>query len=377
MEVKRILHVIGGMNRGGAETMAMNLYRAIDKNTIQFDFVVHSADENAYFNEIEDLGGNIYVFPRFTGINILSYMKFWDFFLAKHSEYKIIHSHVRSYALPIIQICKMHNRKVIVHSHSTSNGSGIKAIIKDLLQMPIRYKADYLAACSLTAGEWLFGKNATKKENYLTVNNAIDTRKYIIAQNIRDKYVKDLNIVGKDVFGHVGRLSKPKNHLFLLDVFSKIREKNQNAVLLIVGEGEEKEKINERITELNLKNAVLMLGSRSDVPTLLSIMDVFVFPSLWEGLPVTVIEAQAAGLPCLVSDSITDEINISPAIHRMKLSEGCQRWAEEAIKLIGKRYDAIQQIEAAGFDIYSEATKMKEFYLKCWMEDTGFEARRK
>ena len=377
MEVKRILHVIGGMNRGGAGTMAMNLYRAIDKNAIQFDFAVHSANENAYFSEIEDKGGKIFVFPKFIGTNILSYMRFWDTFLFEHPEYKIIHSHVRSYALPIIKICKKHGAKVIVHSHSTSNGSGIRALIKDLLQIPIRYKADYLVACSLTSGEWLFGKNVTKKDNFFIVKNAIDTRKYIISQDIRDKYVKELNIKEKNVYGHVGRLSEPKNHLFLLEVFSRIREMDQKAVLLIVGEGEKKEAIIEKIKAMHLEDSVLMLGSRSDIPELLSIMDVFVFPSLWEGLPVTVIEAQAAGLPCLVSDSITNEINISPAVHRIKLSEGCQQWAEEAIKLIGKRYDTIQQIKDAGFNIYSEATKMKEFYLKCWVEDTEFEVRGK
>lgn len=376
MEVKRVLHVIGGMNRGGAETMAMNLYRAIDKTAVQFDFVVHSADENAYFNEITELGGNIYVFPKFNVKNIRSYMKWWDDFLSIHPEYKIVHSHIRSYALCIIRVCKRHKVKVIVHSHSTSNGSGIKAAVKKILQVPIRYQADYLAACSQIAGEWLFGRNATKKQNYILIKNAIDTSRYNVSMEIRNQYINDLNVEGKDIFGHVGRLSEPKNHEFLLDVFGKIREKNKNAVLLIVGSGEKEGEIKRKIDELQLNDSVIMIGSRSDIPELLSIMDVFIFPSLWEGLPVTVIEAQASGLPCLISDSITDEVNISSAVHRMKLCEGCQRWAEEAIELVGEKYDTLSLIKEAGFDINNEATRMKDFYLKCWMEDTCFETGR-
>lgn len=358
----RVLHVIGGLNRGGAETMIMNLYRAIDKSQIQFDFIVHSSTENAYFQEVNNWGGKIYVFPKFDGKNILAYRRQWTSFLKSHKEYKILHSHVRSYALVFLGIAKKYGLKTIVHSHSTSNGKSYKSIIKRIFQYPIRKKSDYLFACSAISGKWLFGEKALGQTNYKMIKNAIDTELYKLDYDIRKRYREDLGIEGKDVFGHVGRLSEPKNHVFLLKIFAKIHEKNKNAVLLIVGSGILKDSIQRQIQELGLSENVIMLGTRDDVPRILMALDVFLFPSLWEGLPVTVIEAQAAGLPCLVSNKVTHEVAVSDAVKYLPIDQGTECWVEEAMNALGKRYETIEEIKKAGFDVSTSAEELMHFY---------------
>jgi glycosyltransferase involved in cell wall biosynthesis len=342
--------------------MIVNLYRAIDKTEVQFDFIIHNENENAYVDEIKSLGGKIYVFPKFTMKNSSQYKKHWKVFLREHPEYRILHSHVRSYAIVFIRIAKKFGLKTIVHSHSTSNGSGIKARIKGMLQRPLRRETDYLFACSKISGEWLFGKKAVNAPNYRMIKNAIDTNKYKIDPSVRDEYRKQFNAENKTVYGHVGRLSEPKNHKFLLEIFADIVKKDPNSLLLIVGEGGYRSQIEAWISELNLQDSVIMTGSRSDIPQVLSAMDVFLFPSLWEGLPVTVVEAQAAGLPCLVSDKVTDEVAVSEAVSYLPIDKGVKCWVENAISVAGKRFDVIDDIKAAGFDVNSSAVELEKFY---------------
>lgn len=362
MKPIRVLQVLGGLNRGGAETMIMNLYRAMDKSQVQFDFIIHNANENAYVDEVKSLGGKVYVFPQFTFKNCLSYKKHWNNFIKEHQEYKILHSHVRSYAIIFIRIAKKHGLKTIVHSHSTSNGSGMKARIKGLLQLSLRKESDYLFACSKISGEWLFGKKAVCASNYRMIKNAIDTNKYIIDASTRYEYRKQLNVGDKTVYGHVGRLSEPKNHRFLLEIFNDIVKKDANSVLLIVGSGSYRQQIELWIQEIGLEEHVIMTGARGDIPQLLCAMDVFLFPSLWEGLPVTVIEAQAAGLPCLVSNKVTAEVAVSEAVEYLPIDQGTECWVERALSSRGKRFDVIDDIKTAGFDVNHSAKELAEFY---------------
>ncbi len=362
MKPIRVLQVLGGLNRGGAETMIMNIYRAMDKSKVQFDFIIHKENENAYIDEIKSLGGKVYVFPEFTFQNQHAYKKFWNDFLREHQEYKILHSHIRSYAIVFIRIAKKHGLRTIVHSHSTSNGSGLKARVKGLLQVPLRKESDYLFACSEISGEWLFGEKAVHSPNYRMIKNAIDTNKYKTDSAIRDAYRKQFHAEDKTIYGHIGRLSEPKNHRFLLEVFSSIIKKAPGSVLILVGEGAYRPQIESWIRELNLEQSVIMTGSRNDIPQLLSAMDVFLFPSLWEGLPVTVVEAQAAGLPCLVSDQVTSEVAVSEAVTYLPIHQGTECWAERAVSSAGKRFDVIEDIKAAGFDVHSSAAELAEFY---------------
>ena len=362
MEQIRVLQVLSGLDRGGIENMVMNLYRAIDKTKIQFDFIIHRHTEDAFCDEVRALGGNIYLFPKFSLLKIGSYKKFWKNFLKDHPEYKVIHSHVRSYAIVFIRIAKKLGRKTIVHSHSTSNGSGIGSLVKMFMQLPLRRESDYLFACSEISGRWLFGDKAIKKDNYKMIKNAIDTNRYVVSSEVRQSYRKSFNAEDKVVYGHVGRLSEPKNHSFLLDIFKEIVSREPNSLLVIVGAGEYQAQIGAKIKQLSLENSVVMTGARADIPELLSAMDVFLFPSLWEGLPVTVVEAQAAGLPCLVSDTVTSEVAVSEAVEYLPIDKGTSVWVEKALSAAGKRYSVVDKIKLAGFDTATTCEELTSFY---------------
>ena len=192
--VVRIIHMIGSLDIGGSQTMIMNIYRKIDRNRIQFDFIVDHSDQLYFKEEIEKLGGRVFVMPRFNGKNIFQVQKAWNCFFDAHPEYHVLHSHVRSYASIYFPIAKKHDIKTIVHSHSTSNGSGIKSVAKIILQYPLRYEADYFFGCSLKAGEWLFGKKIVQSDRYFTIKNAIDTQKYFFNRKQRSILRNQLRI---------------------------------------------------------------------------------------------------------------------------------------------------------------------------------------
>lgn len=360
----RILHVLGGLNRGGAESMVMNWYRNVDRMEIQFDFIVHSETANEYKEEILKMGGKVYVFPRFTVKTCRKSMKLWNEFFAEHPEYKILHSHVRSYASLYIPIAKKHGLKTIVHSHSTSNGKGLASLVKAALQRPLRKSADFLFSCSREAGEWLFGKSYVDSPKYRMIPNAIDTEAYRFSTEWREDKKKELGVCGKTVYGHVGRLHPAKNHSFLLELFSELHKKNPDSVLLLVGGGELEQEIKNKISELELDGAVILAGSRSDVNELLSAMDVFLFPSLWEGLPVTVVEAQAAGLPCFVSDTVTRDVCVSELVKYLPIDKGVEAWVNAISEFTPYRLDVTEKIKLAGFDIKSAAEDLTKFYLE-------------
>lgn len=357
----RILHVLGGLERGGAETMVMNLYRNIDREKIQFDFIIHTTEKQAYYQEILDMGGRIYHFPAFNGKNMFYLKRKWTQFFAKHTKYKILHSHVRSYASLYIPIAKKYGLKTIIHSHNTSNGNGIASIAKWIMQYPLRYQADYLFACSNEAGRWLYGKKACQKRNYRFLPNAIDVKKFEISEHIASGYRNKLRLEGKLVLGHIGRFHHQKNHMFLLDIFAEVCKKRSDAVLLLIGDGDLRESIKDKVHSLKLDNHVILAGSRDDVPQLMQAMDLFVFPSLWEGLPVTVVEAQAAGLPCLISDNITTDVDLSKLVVRLPVDD-IYVWVEAILNSEIKKLDVTSEIRRAGFDVKNSVENLTKFY---------------
>lgn len=359
--MKRVLHVLGGLDRGGAESMVMNLYRNIDRKMVQFDFVIHTSEKQAYYEEILELGGKIYHFPAFNGKNFLKLERMWIQFFIKHPEYKILHSHVRSYAALYLPIAKKHGVKTIIHSHATSNGKGIAAIVKKILQYPLRHQADSLMSCSKEAGIWLYGEKACAKANHVFLPNAIDTEKYCFSDEIAVKYRKELGLEGKFVIGHVGRFHEAKNHMFLLDIFAAVCEERSDAMLLLVGDGPLREKIEWKIRNMRLNNRVILTGSRGDVPQLLQAMDVFAFPSLWEGLPVTLIETQASGMPCLISDCITKDVDVSELIMRLPINDA-DKWVNAVLTTDTLRRDVINQIKQSGFDIKNAVDLLMNVY---------------
>lgn len=358
----RILHVLGGLDRGGAETMVMNLYRAIDKTQIQFDFITHTNLRQAYTEEIEKLGGRIYYFPKFKGINFFLLKSVWKNFFKDHPEYKILHSHVRSYASLYLPIAKNAGLKTIIHSHSTSNGKGIGSVVKSIMQYPLRRQADCFFGCSKEAGSWLFGDKIVNSSKYHILQNAIDTEQYRFNPEIRKEYRKKLGLGDKNTFIHVGRFHPAKNHPFLLNIFSEIHKQDSNTVLLLAGDGELRPEIEKQIVSLNLQKDVVLLGSRSDVPKLLQAADFFLFPSVWEGLPVTVVEAQAVGLPCFVSANVTKEVHVSELVKYLPIDNGVDCWVNSINQTSIEKKDVIDQIKNAGFDIRYTANELRNFY---------------
>jgi len=360
-----VLHVFALMNRGGAETMIMNLYRNIDRSKIQFDFMVHTEEECAFDDEINKFGGKIFSVPAYEGRNHISYKKSWEDFFKNHPEYKIIHGHVRSTASIYLKIAKKYGLTTIAHSHSTSSGTGFLAIAKNILQYPIRYTADYLFACSESAGVWLFGKRACKKDNFFILNNAIDTKKFIFNSTVREEIRKEFQIKDKFVIGHVGRLHAQKNHMFLIDIFKEVHDRNKNAILMLVGDGELRHSIEKKIKKLGLSDSVIFTGVRLDIPELLQAMDMFLFPSLHEGLPVTLVEAQASGLKILASDTITKEIAFTDLVNFYSLRSSPKKWAVKALNSLNRntRQNYLTEIKNANYDIEENAKWLENFYL--------------
>lgn len=363
----RILHVLGGLDRGGAETMLMNIYRNIDKDKIQFDFVVHTNKVGEYEQEIVNGGGKIYHFPRYNIKNHMSYKKVWREFLQNHKEYKIIHGHQRGAAFIYLKLAKEDNRITIMHSHSTSSrGSGLEKILKNLLRYPMRNYVDYPFACSIKAGQWLFGNCILKNINFRVIKNGIDISKYIFDAEKREELQDKLGIKGKIVLGHVGSFSIPKNHMFLLDIFSEFNKNYPNSILLLVGDGELRSSIQDRIKALELQDRVIFIGVVSNVCDYLQTMDIFVFPSIFEGLPVSVVEAQASGLQCILSDSITNEIDLNCGlITWQSLKDNCKIWSET----IGRhmkycRKNTSKYISNAGYGIKETSKEITDIYLK-------------
>ena len=360
----RILHVIGRMNRAGAETMIMNLYRNIDRNKIQFDFVVHTNEKCDFDDEILSLGGKIYRVPRFKGSNILAYKRAWNNFFKKHKEYKIIHGHIGSSAAIYLKIAKKYGLYTIAHSHNTEMGEGIKGLMYKVFSYPTRYIADYFFACSDLAGICRYGKNIVHQKNYSVLKNAIECDLFTYNKNIRSVKRKELNVEDKFVIGNVGRFNIQKNHKYLIEIFKSLSKINENVVLLLIGRGELEQEILNEVKYYSLEEKVIFTGVRQDINELLQAIDVFAFPSLYEGLPVTIIEAQAAGLPCVISDTITDEVCITPLVNRLSINDNPKVWAEK-INLFEKykREDFSRNIKKCGYDVNTSVLFLQNFYL--------------
>ena len=355
----RILHVFGRLDRGGAETMVMNLYRNIDRSLIQFDFAVHTNDDCDYDKEITELGGRIYHFPRFNGMNIIEYINCWEKFLYTHKEYKIIHGHMYSIASVYLYIAKKYGCYTIAHSHNTSNGKGLKALIKDCFCFPLKYICDYKMACGIEAAKWLFGQSIYQDKNFHLLKNAINIDEYCQ----RNLLNLDIKLNKKVVLGHIGRFVELKNHKFLIEVFFEYHKLNSNSVLLLLGTGELENAIKEIVVRFDLEKVVLFLGVRENVEEYLKKMDAFVFPSIYEGVPMVLVEAQAAGLQCFISNTISDEVCITGCINKLSLKENARKWAEYILKKQLIKQNTCEEIRNAGYDIAETTKWLSNFYI--------------
>lgn len=366
----RVLNLFTIMDRGGAETMVMNYYRHIDRTKIQFDFLVHREQRGAYDEEIESMGGKIYrmcpVYPQ----NFARYKRDLHSFFQSHPEYKIIHSHMSELGYFVFREAERQGVPVrICHAHNAPNGFDAKMIVRTYLKKRMMPYLTHLFICGEASGKWLYGEK--NKSRFLMLNNAIDAVSYIYDLSKREEMRRHLGLADELVIGHVGRFNPQKNHSFLIDIFAALLKKEPNAVLLLVGGGEGMSKMQEKAQELGIAEHVRFLGVRSDVADLMQAMDVFVFPSLYEGLPVTMVEAQAAGLPCIISDKVPTECILTEGlVDIMPLSASPEAWAEKILaKRAIPRTDRRAEIAAHGFDITTEAVKLQEFYLKAYEQN--------
>lgn len=363
MDKVRVLQVVTFMNRGGLESMLMNYYRNIDRSKIQFDFLEHREGKHDFTDEILSLGGKIYTVPAVNPLNTNGYLSALDEFFKQHNEYKIIHSHLDCMSTYPLKYAKKHGIPVrIAHSHNTNQEKDWKYLMKMYSRSQMQKYATNLFSCGKDAGQWLYCNS-----KFQILNNAIDAEKFIYNSDVSFKTKQSLDLLGKFVIGHIGRFNKQKNHEFLIDIFEKIHIKDNNSILLLVGVGELEEKIKLKVQNLGLTKSVKFLGLRNDIVTLLQAMDLFLFPSLFEGLPVTIVEAQASGLPCIVSDNITTEVKITNCLEYLSLNDDADIWAEKILnyKRKYKRKNMYNTICEKGFDIKANALWLEKFYLKC------------
>lgn len=362
----RILHVVTYMGYGGLETMLMNYYRHIDRRKVQFDFLVHRDFEAEYDSEIKALGGRIYRLPKLNPFSP-KYLSALNNFFKEHKEYSIVHSHLDCMSAIPLKYAARHGVKTrISHAHSSNQTRDKKYFLKLIFKKFIPFYATHLFACAEDAGRWMFGK-----KKFIVINNAIDTEKYIFDPLKSEKTRKELHIPHDAfVLGHVGRFDPPKNHTFILSVFSSLIKKLPNSYLLLVGKGALEEDIKKTATSLKIAERVIFAGSRDDVPIILSAMDAFIFPSLYEGFGIAVIEAQAAALPCFISEGVPSECDLTGLVKQLNLSDGEEKWSSAVIpKSEYSRGDMSAVIKAAGFDIRSNTEFLQKFYLESEMQN--------
>lgn len=357
----RILHCVNIMDRAGLETMLMNYYRNIDRSIVQFDFLTHRSEKGAYDNEIKKMGGRIFQAPRLYPKNYISYFAFMKLFFQEHPEYKIVHSHIDTMsAFPLFAAKKSHVPIRIGHCHSSKLDIDVKLPIKYLAKLLLPFEANVYAACGKKAAKFMFGNRPTK-----ILHNAIEIGQFEFNQNIRNAIRNYLGLSDNFVIGHVGRYYYVKNQSFLIDIFKIVKQIVPNAFLLLVGKGEDEQKLKRKVSLLNLENSVDFLVDRDDVNELYQAMDVFVMPSLFEGLPLVGVEAQANGLPCLFSDSISDEILLTNNAEKMSLNRSPSEWANKIVSM--KRSEMLQKnnyrLIEEGFDISREVIELTSWYF--------------
>lgn len=355
----RILNIVPNMRAAGIESFIMNVYRNIDREKVQFDFIVHNKRREFFDDEIEKLGGKIYRLSFKDDKNIVKYIKDLNNFFKNHKEYKIVHGHMQSMMPLYLYIAKKNKIPIrIAHSHNGSYEKTVKGFILHIFSRFSKKFSSHNIACSNLAGKYLFGK-----KSFIVIPNGIDVKKFEFNENIRKIVRNELNLSNEYVIGHVGRFELQKNHRFLIETFNEKLKENSNYVLLLVGEGKYEKEIKKLVKELNIQNKVKFLGVRNDMNRLYQAMDCFILPSLYEGLPVVGVEAQASGLKCLFSDTITKELKITPNAVFISLKSK-QKWLEEIDNDNNfENRKKFAKIVAQDFEIKNISKKLEKFYL--------------
>lgn len=379
-ETIRVLHVLGGVGLGGAESRIMDLYRQMNREEIQFDFLVHSEAANHihgttendisvrksdfYDEEITRLGGHIYVLPKFKVYNYFAYRKAVRDFFRKHHEFRVVQGHMTSTAgiyLPIAKKCGI--PVTVAHSRNAGVVKGAKGIATKFFRRNLADKADYCFACSKLAGEDVFGSEAVRQGRVKIIHNAIDAGRFTYHADKREEVRERLGLTGRLVLGHVGRFNYQKNHPYLIEIFAEVCKIRQDAVLLLLGEGPDMESIRAKCRLLHIEERVRFMGNQKQPEDYYQAMDIFLLPSFFEGLPGVLVEAQAAGLQCFVSDTVTREAEVTDLVAYLSIEQPASEWAKKICETADyERRDTYQTMRDAGFDVETQAAGYRLFY---------------
>lgn len=366
MSVNRIIHIVPSLRRGsGVIGVVMNYYRNIDRGQIQFDFVYMLETENSFKEEIKSLGGNCYYIGKPGFMNFINVRRKFENVLKTYS-YKIIHNHVSQIGMFLFSLaCKNGVKEIILHSHNSNAAeTKFKTLRNNILnRLTVKFSTLYFA-CSLKAGRFLFGDKAVDNNEVYILNNAVDLESFKFSEQVRDCYRTKFNIEDKIVIGNIGRFCIQKNQLFLIDLFNYYHKNNPNSILILVGGGEMEDDIKTRIKDLQLDKDVIFTGVRKDISSLLSMMDILVMPSLFEGLPVIGVEAQANGIPCLFSSEITEETKVLDNVMFTNLNDSVQIWSENIDNLVKQPHlKCNRDMVDYGFCIKTESEKLTKYYI--------------
>ncbi len=366
----RILHSVSYMSRGGIETMLMNYYRNIDRSKVQFDFLCNSSLKGAYDEEILSMGGRIFRTPGFSPLKRFAYKKHMRELFAKHPEYKVVEAHngpLGRYAMKAAKDARIPVR--IYHAHGADLPFDLKWPIKYYCMKMLKYSMTEHFVCSEKAGRFYMGDKVMDSGDYHFIPNAIAVENFVFNQFTRDKLRKDYGLDNKLIIGHIGRFSPPKNHFFILNTFAELHKLNPQTHLVLVGDGEWRDRVIRQIDKLGINKYVTLTGSIANPQDWYQAFDVFFMPSLWEGLPVTGVEAQAADLPCVFSTSVTREVALSDKAEFIGLDEPHEQWVKrlnEIVTNIKPRRDLTSLITEKHYNIKQEAIRLQNLYLKLY-----------
>lgn len=365
---ERVLHILHSMNRGGAENALMNYYRCIDKDKVQFDFLLTDSHKCDFEDEILSLGGRIYRVPLLSLQNPFKYINSVNKFFKNHPEYRIAHSHTSSKSVFPLAIAKFRGVPVrISHSHSSKSETGLKGIIRNLLMPLLKSTANIYLSCGEQASDWLYGKKFSKSGKVKIIRNVINADRFRYNPSKRESIRSILGIEAETfVIGHVARFCDVKNHKFSVDILKELLAKVPDSLLLLVGDGPLRDEIAAHAKSLAVESKIRMVGVVPNVYDYEQAMDAFILPSFYEGLPLSIIEAQVSGLPCFTTKgTVSTECSVTDLVKYLPLEAGAKRWADEILKVRGvDRVDRFEQIKQAGYDADTSAKMLQNLYVE-------------
>lgn len=362
----RVLQSVSNMDRAGIETMLMNYYRHIDRDVVQFDFIVNKPKPGDYDAEIRSMGGRIFLSPGLNPLHYPKYMRFVQDIVVQDPQIKIVHAHNEAMGLYALNGAKRAGVKVrIAHAHNTRIIRDYKWPLKMVCKQFLARSATDLWGCGQEAGIYFFGRKNWEKRG-MVIRNAIETQRFCFDPAVRQQMRTQYGLDGKTVLGHVGRFNVQKNHTRLLDIFNYYLQHDPTAMLVLIGEGELMPEIKAKATQLNIADHIIFTGLQNNVNDWYQALDLFLMPSLFEGLPVVGVEAQASGLGCIFSDAVPDEVLLSGHAIRVPLAAPDEAWAEQIKTMLQQPFERAQGAQIVrnkGYDISLEAQRLQQLYV--------------